>query len=72
VADGSDRLYTVIFCLVDLSCYFPYVYAIEIILNFGPNATMAKTDISNAFRIIPIHPHDHAILGIKFVIVVWA
>jgi hypothetical protein len=32
----------------------------------GPNATMAKTDISNAFRIIPIHPHDHAILGIKF------
>ena len=32
----------------------------------GPNATMAKTDISNAFRIIPLHPHDHAILGIKF------
>ena len=32
----------------------------------GPNVTMAKTDISNAFRIIPIHPHDHAILGIKF------
>ena len=33
--------------------------AIEIILNLGPNATMAKTDISNAFRIIPIQ-------GIKF------
>ena len=40
--------------------------AIEIILNMGPNATMAKTDISNAFRIIPIHPRDHSILGIKF------
>ena len=40
--------------------------AIDIILNVGPNVTMAKTDISNAFRIIPIHPHDHAILGIKF------
>ena len=40
--------------------------AIEIILNLGPNATMAKTDISNTFRIIPIHPHDHAVLGIKF------
>jgi hypothetical protein len=40
--------------------------AIEIILNLGPNATMAKTDISNAFRVIPIHPHDHAILGIQF------
>jgi hypothetical protein len=36
--------------------------AIEIILKLGPNATMAKTDI----RIIPIHPHDHAVLGIKF------
>jgi hypothetical protein len=40
--------------------------AIDIILNVGPNVTMAKTDISNAFRIIPIHPHDHVILGIKF------
>ena len=40
--------------------------AIDIILNVGTNVTMAKTDISNAFRIIPIHPHDHAILGIKF------
>ena len=40
--------------------------AIEIILNMGSNANMAKTDISNAFRIIPVHPHDHAILGIKF------
>jgi hypothetical protein len=39
---------------------------IDIILNVGPNVTMAKTDISNAFRIIPIHPHDHAILDIKF------
>jgi hypothetical protein len=28
--------------------------AIDIILNVGPNVTMAKTDISNAFRIIPI------------------
>jgi hypothetical protein len=27
---------------------------------------MAKTVISNAFRIIPIHPHDHAVLSIKF------
>ena len=40
--------------------------AIDIILNLSPSATMSKTDISNAFRIIPIHPHDHAILGIKF------
>jgi hypothetical protein len=39
--------------------------AIEIILNMGPNASMSKTDISNAFRIIPIHPHDHPILGIR-------
>jgi hypothetical protein len=33
--------------------------AIEIILNLSPNVTKAKTEISNAFRIIPIHPHDH-------------
>ena len=53
-----DELKTVHYSSID--------YAIEIILNMGPNATMAKTDISNAIRIIPIHPHDHAILGIKF------
>ena len=53
-----DELKTVLYSSID--------DAIEIILNLGPNATMAKTDISNAFRIIPMHPHDHAILGIKF------
>ena len=27
---------------------------------------MAKTDIEDAFRIIPIHPLDHSLLGFSF------
>ena len=27
---------------------------------------MAKTDIDSAFRLIPIHPNDHPLLGFKF------
>ena len=27
---------------------------------------MAKTDIDSAFRIIPIHPNDHYLLGFRF------
>lgn len=32
----------------------------------GPGAFMAKTDIESAFRIIPIHPDDHELLGMKW------
>ena len=27
---------------------------------------MAKTDIKSAFRIIPVHPKDHSLLGMKW------
>ena len=27
---------------------------------------MAKTDIKSAFRIIPVHPKDHPLLGMKW------
>jgi len=40
--------------------------AISIILAVGPKCALAKTDVSNAFRIIPIHPDDHELLGIKW------
>ncbi|PJE77719.1 hypothetical protein CI610_03354 [invertebrate metagenome] len=39
--------------------------AIGLIKYFGKGALMAKTDIENAFRIIPIHPQDHNLLGMK-------
>lgn len=39
--------------------------AIGLIKYFGKGALMAKTDIENAFRIIPIHPDDHDLLGMK-------
>jgi hypothetical protein len=35
----------------------------ELLRKFGPGALMAKTDIQDAFRIIPIHPDDYNFLG---------
>ena len=32
----------------------------------GPGCFMAKTDIKSAFRIIPIHPADYSLLGMKW------
>ena len=32
----------------------------------GRGCFMAKTDIKSAFRIIPIHPADHSLLGMKW------
>ena len=32
----------------------------------GPGCFMAKTDVKSAFRIIPIHPNDFALLGMKW------
>ena len=31
---------------------------------FGPGALMAKVDIESAYRLIPVHPDDHCLLGV--------
>ena len=36
---------------------------IAIICSLGPNCLIAKADIKDAFRIIPIHPNDYGLLG---------
>ena len=36
---------------------------ISIICSLGPNCLIAKADIKDAFRIIPIHPNDYGLLG---------
>ena len=40
--------------------------AIHKLLQLPKNSFSAKTDISDAFRLIPIHPSDHPKLGIQF------
>ena len=35
---------------------------VEWVQKFGRGALMAKADIEDAFRIIPIHPEDHHLL----------
>ena len=39
--------------------------AITVIKTLGAGYFMAKTDIKSAFRIIPIHPSDFPLLGMK-------
>ena len=38
--------------------------AIKLIKQLGPGCFLAKTDIQNAFRLLPIHPNDYPLLGI--------
>ena len=40
--------------------------AIRLIKRAGPGCFLAKTDIKSAFRIIPIHPKDYPLLGMKW------
>ena len=40
--------------------------AIKILLELGKGAYMAKTDVKNAFRIIPIKPDNQNLLGMKW------
>ena len=39
--------------------------AINIIRSTGVGSLMAKTDIEKAFRILPVHPVDYELLGMK-------
>ena len=40
--------------------------AISVIKQTGAGCVMAKTDVKSAFRIIPIHPNDYSLLGMKW------
>lgn len=39
---------------------------IDLVKKFGHGSLMAKTDIEDAFRIIPIHPLDYHLLGFRW------
>ena len=40
--------------------------AIKGIKRFGPGSFLAKTDVESAFRLIPVHPDDYELLGMKW------
>ena len=40
--------------------------AIEAIMRLGRDCFLAKTDIKSAFHLLPVHPDDHHLLGLKF------
>ena len=40
--------------------------AVELVLSSGSRAVMAKFDIESAYRIIPVHPDDRPLLGMKW------
>ena len=40
--------------------------AIQKILELGPNTLLAKIDIKNAFRLLPVHPADRHLLGMEW------
>ena len=46
--------------------YTSFDDAVKRLVQLGRKTTMAKTDIDSAFRLIPIHPNDHPLLGFKF------
>ena len=46
------------------SDYTTVSYAINLIKLAGPNCFLAKTDVKNAFRLVPIRPEDYDLLGI--------
>ena len=39
---------------------------IQEILQTGPGTLLAKVDIKNAFRLLPVHPADRCLLGMKW------
>ena len=39
--------------------------AVKSVVNVGKGAFMAKADVESAFRLLPVHPRDFCLLGIK-------
>ena len=40
--------------------------AISIVKRLGPNCLLAKLDLQSAYRVVPIHPQDRHLLGVKW------
>ena len=59
VNDGIDSEHTRV-------CYATVDDAIKFIKLAGPGCLLAKTDIKNAFRIIPISPDNYNLLGMQW------
>ena len=38
---------------------------VRLVIFHGPKALIAKCDVADAFRIIPVHPDDNHLLGFK-------
>ena len=47
-------------------CYAKVDDAIRLIVKLGKDALLAKVDIKNAYRIVPIHSDDCYLLGMKW------
>ena len=43
--------------------YMTVADAVEVIAEQGQGTLLAKVDIRSAYRIIPVHPEDHQLLG---------
>ena len=46
--------------------YITIDIAIKHILTTGPGTLLAKVDIKNAFRLLPVHPADRHMLAMKW------
>ena len=46
--------------------YTTFDDAVDCLIRVGPGCFMSKTDIDSAFRLIPVHPNDHPLLGFQF------
>lgn len=40
--------------------------AVRRVINLGPGTQMAKLDIESAYRIVPVHPQDRLLLGMRW------
>jgi len=41
-------------------------HCIDLLQQLGPSALIAKADLKDAFRILPVHPDDHRLLGFQW------
>ena len=59
VNGGIDKIFTSVE-------YETLDHVVTIIQSVGKGCFIAKADLESAFRILPIHPNDHRLLGFKF------
>ena len=66
---SAPKVHSINYSIADNLCSLKYPSidtAIKLVLSVGPGACLSKLDIKEAYQMMPVHPEDWSLLGMRW------